>query len=394
MAAKESQGSTRAGSWRQVRGPEPYRCFIPAPLPPEPPIIYDTALQDLAERANRELGRLDGLAHFIPSRDLFLYMYVRKEAVVSSQIEGSQSSLSQLLLFENEELPGVPLRDVKEVSNYVSAIEHGLRRIRGGFPLSLRLMKEIHQKLLRGTRGGEMDPGEFRRTQNWVGGTRPGTAKYVPPPPEEVLPTLGKLEKFIHGDPAPCPTLLLAGLVHAQFETIHPFLDGNGRVGRLLITLILCERAALTHPLLYLSLYFKEHRQEYYDGLQAVRTGDWEHWLKFYFGGVEWTARDASRTAQTLIGMFETHRQKILTLGKGAPSALRLHDLLKERGVVSLPAAQKELELTFPTVAKAMAGLERMGIVREVTKRSRERLFSYEPYVKIIGQGTEPLQTG
>lgn len=383
---------TRAGRWEKRQlGPEPFLCFHPSPLPPEPSIVYDSALHDLVEVANRALGRLDGITTLLPSPKLFLYMYIRKEAVLSSQIEGTQSSLSDLLLFENEEAPGVPLDDVREVSNYVLAMQHGLERLREGFPLSLRLIKEIHALLVRHARGGEKEPGEFRRSQNWIGGSRPGNAAYVPPPPEQVMPAMGALEKFLHDDPVKTPALIKAGLVHAQFETIHPFLDGNGRLGRLLITFTLCAEGALSQPLLYLSLHFKQRRAEYYDILQRVRThGDWESWLSFYLTGVEEVSRQAAETARALNSMFEEHRRQIQTLGKAASSALRVHDLLKERGILSLSAAAEALNVSFPTVTKAIGNLERLGLVREFTGRRKNRIFTYQPYMTLLSEGTEP----
>ena len=387
----QTPGSTRAGKWlRRGTRDEPYLVFIPHPLPPDPPVRYDVKLQELEGRANRALGRLDGISAFLPDPDLFIYTYVRKEAVLSSQIEGTQSSLSDLLLFELEEAPGVPKADVKEVSNYVRAMQHGLDRLKRGFPLSLRLIKEIHRTLIQDTRGSDKEPGEFRRSQNWIAGTRPGTALYVPPPPEEVLPAMGALEKFLHGDPEKSPTLLKAALTHAQFESIHPFLDGNGRLGRLLITFILCAEKAISEPLLYLSLFFKEHRKAYYEALQRVRTeGDWEGWLEFFLTGVETVAEEANTTARKLFLMFEEHRRKIQTLGKPASTALRVHDFLKKHVIVSLPAASKELELSFPTVSKAMLNLQKLGFVREFTGKRRHRLFSYDAYLKTLTQGTE-----
>ena len=261
-------------------GNENVRAFVPPPLPPDPPLRLD-ALQRLLEQANQSLGRLDGLASVLPNLPLFIYAYVRKEAVLSSQIEGTQSSISDLLLFENKEAPGVPLNDVEEVSNYVLALNHGLERMRGGFPLSLRLIREIHAVLLSKGRGNDKQPGEFRLSQNWIGGTRPGTAAYVPPPPKLVPECMNALELFLHEDRADLPLLIRAGLTHVQFETIHPFLDGNGRLGRLLITFLLCAGGVLREPILYLSLYFKQHRPVYYELLDRVRTkGDWEAWLE------------------------------------------------------------------------------------------------------------------
>jgi Fic family protein len=316
-----------------------------------------------------------------------LYTYIRKEAVLSSQIEGTQSSLSDLLLFENAEIPGVPVGDVQEVSNYVKAMEYGLRRLKQDLPLSLRLIKEIHGVLLKSVRGGDKEPGEFRRSQNWVGGSRPGNATYVPPPVHEVLPAMGELEKFLHSEPIKMPTLIKAGLAHAQFESIHPFLDGNGRLGRLMITFILCTEGALSQPLLYLSLYFKENRGAYYDLLQRVRThGAWENWLLFYLQGVEEVAQQATTTVTKLLHLFERHRQKIHALGQSAASALRVHDLFKEKVFLSIGTAERELNLSYPTVAKAMENLEKLGIAREFTGKQRNRLYSYDPYLDVLNE--------
>ena len=381
----DSKKCRRAGRWHIEPGPESYAVFYPTPLPPQPFIQYDAELQDLIERAYRALGRLDGVTALLPDPTLFLYMYVRKEAVLSSQIEGTQSSLSDLLLFENEAAPGVPLDDVKEVSHYVAALQHGLDRFKNGFPLSLRLIKEIHALLLKNTRGSDKEPGELRRSQNWIGGSRPGNARYVPPPPHEVLPAMGALEKFLHDDPVQTPTLIKTGLVHAQFESIHPFLDGNGRLGRLLITFIFCVEKALSQPLLYLSLYFKERRDEYYSRLQKVRThGDWEGWLRFYLAGVEEVGNQASETARNLFRLFERDRQKIHGLGRAAATALRVHDLLKKRGLVSPVVAKKELNVTFPSVNKALTNLEKLGLVREVTGKQTYRVFAYSEYLKML----------
>jgi Fic family protein len=295
---------------------ETVRAFLPPPLPPEPAVDLTGLFQQL-DRANQALGRLDGLTTLLPDTRLFLYLYVRKEALLSSQIEGTKSSFSDLLLFENEAAPGVPIDDVEEVSNYVAAMQHGLRRIRGGFPLSLRLIREIHEILLRGGRGANKTPGEFRRSQNWIGGSRLGNAAFVPPPPEEMMECLNQFEHFLHDEKHKLPVLVEAGLIHVQFETIHPFLDGNGRLGRLLITLLLCAKGALREPLLYLSLYFKTHRQHYYDLLQRVRTeGVWEEWLTFFLEGTEATARQAASAAVQILHLFEADRKKIQALGR------------------------------------------------------------------------------
>jgi len=345
------------------------------------------------ERANRALGRLDGVTTILPDTELFLYFYVRKEAVLSSQIEGTQSSLSDLLLYESDEMPGVPMDDVVEVSNYVAALNHGLERLRDGFPLSLRLIREIHAILLREGRGREKMPGEFRTSQNWIGGTRPGNAVYVPPPPNQLMDCMGALEKFLHDDPVRMPTLLKAGLAHVQFETIHPFLDGNGRVGRLLITLLLCEEKALTDPILYLSLYFKTHRQAYYDLLQQVRTeGAWEAWLRFFLRGVQETSNQATEAARAILELFKRDRATIdEKLGRAADSALRVHELLQRRPLLNTGQAVKQLSLTRPTILSALERLQALGIVRELTGKQRYRVYVYDRYFNILDEGTEPL---
>ena len=371
-------------------GGESVRAFVPAPLPPDPPLRLEAADLDLLERANRALGRLDGVARMIPETSLFLYFYIRKEAVLSSQIEGTQSSLADLLLYENKQIPGVPVDDVEEVSSYVAALTHGLKRMQGGFPLSLRLLRELHAVLMRTGRGSDKQPGEFRRSQNWVGGTRPGTAVFVPPPPDKLLDSMSSLEKFLHNEPT--PTLIKAGFAHVQFETIHPFLDGNGRIGRLLITLLLCAEGALSEPILYLSLYFKHRRDEYYERLGKVRTeGDWEGWLQFFLTGIMETAEQAAATAQRIVALFDKDAQKIATLGKASSSALRLFHLMQKRPVMSLAVAAKQLKVSFPTAASGMTNLERLKIVRETTGLERGKLFVYDRYLKLLQEGTEPI---
>jgi len=373
--------------------PEPFRAFVPAPLPPDPPLEIGDTLQDLLEQANRALGRLDGIGTLLPDTRLFLYSYIRKEALLSSQIEGTQSSFSDLLLYENEEAPGVPLDDVQEVSSYVAAMEHGLRRIREGFPLSLRLIREIHEILLSNGRGSHKSPGEFRRSQNWIGGSRPGNARYVPPPPEKVMECLGALEKFLHDDPVKTPTLIKAALIHVQFESIHPFLDGNGRVGRLLITLLLCSEGAMTEPLLYLSLYLKTNREAYYDLLQRMRdTGDWEEWLRFFLEGVRETAEAGARTTRTILQLFAEDRARVETIGRGAASALRVFGQLQSRPLLSIVKSAEELQLAAPTVATALQNLQGLGIARELTGRPRNRLFVYGRYLDILNEGVEPIR--
>jgi len=386
--------SRTTGSYRlcSVAG-ESYRSYLPAPLPPQPPLVIDAALQAQLDRANRAIGRLDGIFTVLPDTALFLYFYVRKEALLSSQIEGTQSSLSDLLLFEGEQIPNVALDDVREVSNYVAALDHGLRRMRqDGFPISLRLIREMHAILLRDGRGASKDPGEFRRSQNWIGGSRPGNARFVPPPPEEVMGCLGALEKYLHDDPEVTPLLIKAALAHVQFETIHPFLDGNGRMGRLLITLLLCGEGALREPLLYLSLYFKTHRDTYYDWLQRVReTGDWEGWLRFFVAGVEETAEGASETARRILALFEADRARIGDLGKAAATSLRLHEYMRRKPLFSIAQAMTGLEMTAPTIAAALERLEGIGLVRETTGRKRDRVYSYAPYLAILSEGAEPI---
>jgi len=372
---------------------EGVRAFLPPPLPPDPPLRFDHALQDLLERANRGLGRLDGIARMFPDPQLFLYAYVRKEALLSSQIEGTQSSFSDLLLYETKEARGVPLDDVEEVSHYVAAMNHALKRLRGGFPLSLRLIREAHGILLSGGRGKHKVPGQFRRSQNWIGGSRPGNARFVPPPHERLGDLMGQLEKFLHDDPVKTPVLIKAALAHVQFETIHPFLDGNGRVGRLLITLLLCAEGALAEPLLYLSLYFKAHRAAYYDLLQRVRTeGAWEAWLHFFLTGVAETTEQATRTAQRIIRLFATDRAEIEELGRPASSALRVYHALQQKIILSIPGAARRTKLSQPAVTKAFRNLGRLAIAREKTGGRRNRLFVYRNYLKILEEGTEPIR--
>ncbi len=371
-------------------GGEDVRAFVPAPLPPQPPIDWSPALRGKFDQALLALGRLDSVCFLLPDTSIFLYMYVRKEAVLSSMIEGTQSSLSDLLLLELDQEPGVPLDDVQEVSNYVAAMNHGLSRLAEGFPLSLRLIKEMHSDLLTIRRGSKQSPGEFRRSQNWIGGTRPGNAAFVPPPAQEVLECMGKLELFLHDQPEATPILLKAALAHVQFETIHPFLDGNGRIGRLLITLLLCEQKVLRQPMLYLSLYFKTHRQYYYELLDNVRqTGDWEGWLDFFAEAVIVTAGQAVETAQQLLELSKNDRTKITALGRAAPSTLQVHNALMEHCVATSAWLTQKTGLTPATVNKCLAHLERLGIVRELTAQKRNRVFSYGEYVEIMNRGTE-----
>ena len=304
--------------------------LVPRALPPNPPIDM-ARLRPSLDAALLAIGRLDGISDFLPDRSLFLYMYIRKEALLSSQIEGTQSSLSDLFLFENEALIAGDIDDIRDVSNYINAMTIGLERLRKELPLSLRLIRDIHSLLLADGRGSNKQPGTFRQSQNWVGGNKPSAALYVPPPPQDALRCMNDLEIFIHADTPDIPVLIKAGLIHHQFETIHPFLDGNGRLGRLLITFFLCAENVLKDPTLYLSLYFKTHRATYYELLQRVRdNGDWEAWLEFFLTGITETSNQAVETAKLMLALFERDRQKIESLGRPAASALRVHQLMQK----------------------------------------------------------------
>jgi Fic family protein len=371
---------------------EKVRAFVPDPLPPRPALDLAGARQLLLERALLACGRLDGVSALLPNPDLFLYAYIRREAVLSSQIEGTQSSLSDLLLFELDEAPGVPFDDVVEVSNYVAALEHGLARLSEGFPLSNRLLREVHAKLLARGRGAEKSPGEFRRSQNWIGGTRPGNAQFVPPPPQRLDDCMAALERFIHGD-VPLPALIKAGIAHVQFETIHPFLDGNGRVGRLLISLMLHEARVLRQPLLYLSLYLKQNRPDYYRLLDTVRNdGDWEAWLEFFLTGVAETASAAVETAHRLLELFAAD-ERVLTKAPGnSASVMRVFNALRAKPVATINDLSARAAVSFPTAARAVEVLTIAGVVRELTGGRRNRVFAYDRYVAVMNEGTEPLR--
>ena len=385
------RGTTGRFETKSVGG-ERVRTFVPRPLPPKPPVTLDGPLHLVLEHSLLALGRLDSLSTFLPDTSLFLYTYVRKEAVLSSQIEGTQSSLSDLLLFELEDAPGVPMDDVVEVSNYVAAMEHGLKRLREGFPLSNRLIREIHAVLLSRGRGSEKQPGEFRRSQNWIGGTRPGNAVFVPPPLESLVNCMSDFERFLHAEKTSLPALVKAGLAHVQFETVHPFLDGNGRVGRLLITFLLCHAGILREPILYLSLHFKQHRDEYYRLLDRVRKdGDWEAWLAFFLEGVRQTADGAVSTARRLVALFEQDQLRIQQRGRAAGSALRVHQVLKAQPITSLHEITKRAGISFPGASSGMKLLVNLGIAKELTGRRRNRLFVYQRYLAILNEGTEPL---
>lgn len=374
----------RAG--RYVQQTTGYKAYMPAPLPPDPPLNYSGELQTALSEADRNIGRLDALASMLPNPDLFVAMYVRHEAVLSSQIEGTQSTLEDVLAFEADALRDDAPKDVEEVVNYVRAMNHGLERL-PELPLSLRLLREIHAELMKGVRGGEKSPGEFRTSQNWIGG-RGSTlrdASFIPPPPHELMNVMGQLETFLHAERARVPLLIRCGLAHAQFETIHPFLDGNGRVGRLLITLMLCEEKALSRPLLYLSLFLKAHRAEYYDRLTAIRMqGHWEPWLMFFLRGVSTTALAATQTAKDIVALRDAHRRDVAKNAK----ALTLLDHLFRYPTVSVNNVAKWMGCTFPTAAKLVAHFESQGWLREVTGYERNRLWRYQPYLDLFHRET------
>ena len=373
-------------SGRYVAQSTGYSAFIPAPLPPDPPVRLEGVLQQLLSDADRALGRLDGSVHTLPTPDLFVYMYVRREAVLSSQIEGTQSSLQDLLSVEAS-VSGIETpRDVDEVVNYVRAINRGLARL-ADLPVSVRLIREIHEELLSGVRGSRLMPGELRRSQNWIGpaGASLGQASFVPPPPELVPEVLGQLERFVHADDD-LPLLVKIGLAHAQFETIHPFLDGNGRMGRLLITFLLCERKALDKPVLYLSHYLKAHRQEYYDRLQAVReAGDWEGWLEFFLKGVTVVSLQAADTARRILLLREEHRAAIADgLGRAAGHGHRVLQYLYQHPIVSASQVRDVVGTTFTAANQVVKRLVELGILREITGHARHRRFRYDAYVQLF----------
>ncbi len=374
----------RAG--RYIQQPSGYKAFVPAPLPPEPAIAYSGELQTLLSAADRDIGRLDALASLLPNPDLFVAMYVRHEAVLSSQIEGTQSTLEDVLAYEAEAVLDDTPKDVAEVVNYVRAMNHGLARL-PALPLSLRLLREIHAELMTGVRGGDKSPGEFRTSQNWIGGSGSTLrdASFIPPPPHELMAALGQLELFLHQARGSVPLLVRCALAHAQFETIHPFLDGNGRVGRMLITLMLCEEGALTRPLLYLSLYLKARRAEYYDRLTAIRQqGHWEPWLAFFLRGVSLTARAATQTAQAIVALRDSHRSAVARNAK----ALALLDHLMQQPTLSIKRVVQLLGCTAPTAAKLVRELEARGWLRELTGYGRNRLWRYQPYVDLFHHET------
>lgn len=363
---------------------ESYHAYVPPPLPPDPAVDLIKIYPHL-EKAAQALAELNSIHNSIPNTSLFIYMYVRKEALLSSQIEGTQSSFSDLMLFEHHQKPTVSLEDVEEVSNYVKAIKYALDRIKGGFPLSLRLLRETHGVLLSGGRGSGRLPGEFRRSQNWIGGTRPGNAIFVPPPVDQLNPCLANFENFLHNDNL--PVLLKTGIAHVQFETIHPFLDGNGRLGRLLITLLLCSGGMLDEPILYLSLYLKQNRQIYYDLLQEVRLyGTWETWLEFFLEGVHKSAKQAVNTAHLINNLFEHDRKKIIELGRVRFSCERVLEYMKKLPQVTVVLLTSELGMTAPTARSALNRMVKIGILEEQSGKQRDKIYVYRKYLSILDE--------
>lgn len=377
----------RAGNY--ILQSQGYKAFVPRPLPPDPPLNIGQELIDLLSKADRAIGRLDGITDTLPNPDLFVAMYVRKEAVISSQIEGTQSSLVDVLEYEvvgeKRKFPS----DIGEVVNYVDAMNYGLERVKS-LPLSLRLIKEIHSRLLKGVRGQERRPGEFRCSQNWIGppGCDLKSAEFVPPPPQEMIKAMGEFEKFLY-DESPRPVLISCGLAHCQFETIHPFLDGNGRIGRLLITFLLCQKGVLSRPLLYLSHYFKQYRHQYYDCLMAVRdTGDWERWIKFFLKGVWEVSKEAIETSRRILSLESEHSRLIrdqIRIGKG----INLLELLFRYPIISIPEAKNRLQIAFGTATHLIDEFIKLGILKEITGRERNRLFAYTKYLDLLRSGTE-----
>lgn len=383
--------SNRIGTYVTQRiTEEPYKAYIPPELPPDPPLNLEGLYWHI-DRATQAIGELNSITKSIPNTALFIYMYVRKEALLSSQIEGTQSSFSDLILFENNQSPNVSIDDVEEVSNYVSALYFGLNQLKAGFPLSLRLFRNIHAILLKGGRGSKKMPGQFRQTQNWIGGTRPGNALFVPPPPEHLMNCLSDFEKFLHAQTT-LPLLAKIGLLHVQFETIHPFLDGNGRLGRLLTTLLLCESGLLIEPILYLSLYLKNKRALYYDLLQEVRLhGNWEAWLEFFLDGVYQTATQALSTSEKLNKLFEKDLKKIDSLGRARFSCKAVFEHLKKLPQLSVPTLAEELNISAPTARSSLNQLADLKIVEEVSGKKRDKIYIYRKYLDILQEGTQPL---
>ena len=369
---------------------EACRAFVPHPLPPEPSLTIGAGLQERLDEAHLALGRIDSITALLPETSVFLYSYIRKEAVLSSQIEGTQSSLSDLMRYEAEGAPGVPLDDVREVSCHVAALEHGLRLLKGGLPLCGRLMNEVHARLMSHGRGAGKAPGEVRRSQNWIGGASPSRASFVPPPPQRLGDCLSDLEKFLNDQPVRHSALIKAALSHVQFESIHPYLDGNGRLGRLLIPLILVHEHVLREPLLYLSLYFKNHRSDYYEMLQRVRLyGDWEEWLWFFATAVRYAASQAVDTAKALTALGDADRERLRSLGRVAASALQVHRAMFGRPVTTIPALCATTGQSPHTVGKMLDAMVGLALVREVTGMKRNRIYEYTAYLDLLNREVE-----
>lgn len=392
MSDHDQGNQSRLGSYIRcsVAG-EAYQAFLPPALPPLPPVNL-LGLQGLLSKANQALGKLDAVADILPDSNLLLYYYVRKEAVLSSQIEGTQSSLSDLLLHESGEEPSVPIDDVVEVSSYVAALEHGLQRVKEGFPVSLRLIREMHEILLSKGRGSNKQPGEFRTSQNWIGGSRPGNAAFVPPPPDRLIECLDAFEKYLHLEERSYASLIDAGLIHVQFETIHPFLDGNGRIGRLLITFFLMMMGDLRQPNLYLSLFFKNNRQEYYSRLSAVRTaGDWEGWLDFFLHGVAETSNQVVQTSQAISALFKADQDKIAPLKRAGITARQAHTQLQKVAISNAINMAAALDVSVPTARLALNNLKELGIVKDIQGSGKERLYIYTALIDLLEKGAEQL---
>ena len=369
---------------------ETYQAFIPNPLPPKPDIDL-SEVSVLLEKANQAIGELNGVVETSVTSDVLNYMYVRKEAVLSSQIEGTQSTLDDLLKYEAEQTQGIPVADASEVSSYVAALNYGMQKIKDGFPLSLRLIREIHKILLTNSRGQTKLPGEFRTSQNWIGGTRPGNAIFVPVPPDKLMSVLGDLEIFMNNDDK-IPNLIKAALIHVQFETIHPFLDGNGRLGRLLITFFLCVKGVLDSPFLYLSLFFKKNRSLYYDAINSVRKdGDWENWIKFFLEGVIETANDAKTTLITIQNIFVSDIEKVKTLGRATDSALKVFAVFQKKPLLTVAEIVKTINSTKPTVIKSLKHLMDLGIIENNSEKKWGQIYTYKKYTDLLSSNVELL---
>ena len=377
----------RAGKF--VTQPGGYKAFLPKSLPPNPPIRYDGELQSLLSKADRALARLDGMTTVLPNPDLFIAMYVKKEALLSSQIEGTQASLEGVLEFEADLIPKENIDEIKEVINYIKALNCGMERLKE-LPMSLRLIKEIHKILLEGTRGADRNPGEFRRSQNWIGapGFPISEAIFIPLPPDSVIPAMGEFEKFLHQE-SNIPSLVKIALVHAQFETIHPFLDGNGRIGRLLITFYLFWKGILSKPLLYLSFYLKKKRVEYYDLLMKVRIeGVWENWVKFFLAGVSETCEEAANTARAIIQLKEDLITKLYESSVGSIYGVKLIDLLFITPLISVREISDKLNISKEAANELVKKFEKINILKEITGKRRYKKFSFPPYIEIMARGT------